>query len=57
VPAARRFVEEQSPARALTGMLAAGLAVGLIPDDRPSVQLSGLAAAAVAGLLLLRGPR
>jgi hypothetical protein len=57
VPAARRFVDEQSPARALTGMLAAGLAIGLISDDRPSLQLSGLAAAAVAGLLLLRGPR
>ena len=48
VPAARRFVEEQSAARALSGMLVAGLAVGLIPDDRPSLQLSGLAAAGVA---------
>jgi hypothetical protein len=57
VPAARRFVAGQSPARALTGMLAAGLAVGLIPDDRPTLQLSGLAAATVAGVLLLRAPR
>jgi hypothetical protein len=56
VPAARRFVQE-SPARALTGMVAAGLAVGLMPDDRPSLQLSGLAAAALAGFLLLRSPR
>ena len=57
VPAARRFVEEQSAARALGGMLVAGLAIGLIPDDRPSLQLSGLAAAGVAGFLLLRGRR
>jgi hypothetical protein len=55
VPAARRFVQD-GPIRALTGMVAAGAALGLISDDRPAVQLTGLAAAALAGVLLLRQP-
>ena len=56
VPAARRFVQEHSPTRAVTGMVAAGAALGLISDERPAVQLAGLAAAALAGVLLLRHP-
>jgi hypothetical protein len=57
VPAVRRFVAGQSPARALTGMAAAGVALGLISDERPALQVTGLAAAALAGVLLLRHPR
>lgn len=55
-PVARRFVHD-SPVRALTGMAAAGAALGLISDDRSSLQLTGVAAAILAGVLLLRQPR
>ena len=49
--AARRLVREHEPALVLTGVVAAGLAVGFIRDDNAAVRAAGLAAAAAFGAI------
>ena len=52
--AARRLVSRHDPALVLTGMAAAGLAVGLIRDESPRLRAAGLVAAVAAGAAIYR---
>jgi hypothetical protein len=52
--AARRFVSRHDPGLVLTGMAAAGLAVGLIRDENPRLRAAGLVAAVAAGAAIYR---
>jgi hypothetical protein len=52
--AVRRLVQSHDPTLVLTGMAAAGLAVGLIRDENPTARLAGLIAGAAAGAVLFR---
>jgi hypothetical protein len=47
-----RLVVENDPALVLTGVAAAGLAVGLVRDESPTTRAVALAAAMVAGAIL-----
>lgn len=49
--AAQRLVREHDPAVVLAGVVAAGLAVGLIRDNSPTVRAAGLFAAAAFGAI------
>jgi hypothetical protein len=52
--AARRLVEENNPAVVLTGLLAAGFALGFARDDSAGGRTASLIAAAVAGVAAYR---
>ena len=49
--AARRLVTEHDPALVLTGVVAAGLAVGFMRDESRTVRALGLLAAAAVGAI------
>jgi len=50
--AARRLVTQHDPALVLAGIAAAGLALGLVRDDRLAVRAAGIVAAVAAGAVL-----
>ena len=52
--AARRLVSEHDPALVLTGVAAAGLAIGLIRDESPAARTAAIIAALAAGAVLFR---
>ena len=52
--AARRLVTEHDPVLVVTGVLAAGVALGLIRDESPTGRMVGLLAAATAGAIAFR---
>lgn len=52
--AARRLVTEHNPALVLSGVAAAGLAIGLMRDDDPGLRSASLIAAAAAGVIFYR---
>jgi hypothetical protein len=52
--AARRLVSEHDPALVLTGVAAAGLALGLIRNESPTGRTAAIIAALAAGAVLFR---
>jgi hypothetical protein len=52
--AVRRFVRRRNPVLVVAGLVAAGVAVGLLRDENPAVRTAGLVAAATAGLIVVR---
>ena len=52
--AIQRLVRRHDPALVLTGVVAAGLAVGFMGADRRAARVAGLLAAAAAGVVVYR---
>ena len=52
--AARRLMTENDPALVLTGVAAAGLALGLIRDESPTARAAAIIAGIAAGAVLFR---
>jgi hypothetical protein len=52
--AVQRLVRQHNPALVLTGVVAAGLAIGFMGADRRGARVAGLLAAATAGVVAYR---